>query len=116
MIVKRAILHDECLYHDPERFYPERFEEKMTPELEKLRDPFNYAFGFGRRYASFFRLRATSHYFVRSGIAQVCGLPGSLCGTLWRGLSHASTFPPSPTVTESPSCPSLLLTAERSGQ
>ncbi|OBZ73772.1 O-methylsterigmatocystin oxidoreductase [Grifola frondosa] len=44
-----AILHDESLYPDPHKFYPERFEEEMDPDLTKLVDPDNYAFGFGRR-------------------------------------------------------------------
>ena len=42
-------MHDEHIYPDPHKFQPERFEEKVDPELAKLRDPVNYAFGFGRR-------------------------------------------------------------------
>ncbi|KDQ21383.1 hypothetical protein BOTBODRAFT_25823 [Botryobasidium botryosum FD-172 SS1] len=39
-----AITRDEANYKDPERFWPERF-ELPEPEL----DPYEYAFGFGRR-------------------------------------------------------------------
>ncbi|KDQ11859.1 hypothetical protein BOTBODRAFT_189554 [Botryobasidium botryosum FD-172 SS1] len=40
-----AITRDEANYKDPERFWPERFENPETAEL----DPYKYAFGFGRR-------------------------------------------------------------------
>ncbi|KAI0731161.1 cytochrome P450 [Earliella scabrosa] len=44
-----AILHNEALYPDPHRFYPERFELEKDPERLRLIDPANYVFGFGRR-------------------------------------------------------------------
>jgi len=41
------ILHDETLYPDPN---PDRFMQPAQDEQsEKLRDPFPYAFGYGRR-------------------------------------------------------------------
>jgi len=44
------ILHDETLYPDPLTFNPDRFMQPAKDEqIEKLRDPFTYAFGFGRR-------------------------------------------------------------------
>jgi cytochrome P450 len=43
--VFRAILHDETVYVEPERFKPERFIDNNLP------DPADSgAFGFGRRY------------------------------------------------------------------
>lgn len=43
------MLHDERVFPDPHRFYPERFEGKVDPEQAKLLDPSTYIFGFGRR-------------------------------------------------------------------
>jgi len=44
------ILHDETLYPDPFTFNPDRFMQPAKDEqTEKLRDPFTYAFGYGRR-------------------------------------------------------------------
>ncbi|KDQ11855.1 hypothetical protein BOTBODRAFT_635564 [Botryobasidium botryosum FD-172 SS1] len=40
-----AVTQDEDNYKDPNRFWPERFENPETAEL----DPYKYAFGFGRR-------------------------------------------------------------------
>ncbi|KDQ11849.1 hypothetical protein BOTBODRAFT_34941 [Botryobasidium botryosum FD-172 SS1] len=40
-----AVTQDESNYKDPNRFWPERFENPETAEL----DPYKYAFGFGRR-------------------------------------------------------------------
>ncbi|KIP03841.1 hypothetical protein PHLGIDRAFT_25923 [Phlebiopsis gigantea 11061_1 CR5-6] len=48
-VIPRAIMHDTRVFSDPQKFYPERFEEVVDPELGKLRDPLNYVFGFGRR-------------------------------------------------------------------
>lgn len=42
-------MHDERIFSDPQKFHPERFEGVADPELEKLHDPLNYVFGFGRR-------------------------------------------------------------------
>ncbi|KAJ3011616.1 hypothetical protein NUW54_g2117 [Trametes sanguinea] len=50
-----AILHDENMYPDPLAFSPERFERLQqengmdADEKARLADPYNYAFGFGRR-------------------------------------------------------------------
>jgi cytochrome P450 len=44
--VPRAILHDETVYIEPEKFKPERFIDNNLP------DPADSGvFGFGRRYA-----------------------------------------------------------------
>jgi len=44
------ILHDETLYPEPFTFNPGRFMQPAKDEqAEKLRDPFTYAFGYGRR-------------------------------------------------------------------
>ncbi|KDQ16087.1 hypothetical protein BOTBODRAFT_173362 [Botryobasidium botryosum FD-172 SS1] len=40
-----ALSQDEAHYKDPKRFWPERFENPETAEL----DPYKYAFGWGRR-------------------------------------------------------------------
>lgn len=41
-------MHDPEVYADPDKFNPERFirDGKLDPSI---RDPFNFAFGFGRR-------------------------------------------------------------------
>jgi len=45
-----CILHNEALYPDPFTFNPDRFMQPAKDEqTEKLRDPFTYAFGYGRR-------------------------------------------------------------------
>ena len=44
-------MRDSRVYTNPDQFDPDRFEEVVGPEVAKLRDPLNYAFGFGRRYA-----------------------------------------------------------------
>ncbi|PPQ90149.1 hypothetical protein CVT25_012460 [Psilocybe cyanescens] len=44
-----AMMRNETMYPDPDSFIPERFMEKLSPELEKKRNPKNFAFGFGRR-------------------------------------------------------------------
>jgi cytochrome P450 len=51
-IMFRAILRDEKLYPNPYVYNPDRFLEKLEPEVEKRRDPRNYVFGFGRRGVS----------------------------------------------------------------
>ena len=44
------ILRDETLFPDPLTFNPDRFMQPAKDEqTEKLRDPFTYAFGYGRR-------------------------------------------------------------------
>jgi hypothetical protein len=50
----RTILRSETLYPNPDVFYPDRFMEKVDQQTERRRDPRNYIFGFGRRYALFF--------------------------------------------------------------
>ena len=42
-------MHDPLEYKDPERFCPERFirNEKLDADV---RDPYDFIFGFGRRY------------------------------------------------------------------
>ncbi|KAF7760180.1 hypothetical protein Agabi119p4_10856 [Agaricus bisporus var. burnettii] len=44
-----AIMRDERLYPNADKFQPERFMEVVDEETAKRRDPNNYAFGFGRR-------------------------------------------------------------------
>jgi len=44
------ILRDETLFPDPLTFNPDRFMQPAKDEqTEKLRDPFTYVFGYGRR-------------------------------------------------------------------
>lgn len=46
IVLNRGMSRDPEYYHDPEEFYPERFEER--PDLP---DPRKFVFGFGRRLA-----------------------------------------------------------------
>lgn len=77
ILLHRALSRDESLYPDPEHFSPERFlhDDESTPDAK---NPFNYAFGFGRRYA------------VRSPIAVCIGgltlLSGAVRGRILREL------------------------------
>lgn len=50
----RSITRDEEIYPDPEEFRPERFEN------EKVLDPREVVFGFGRRYVSSHSLKLHS--------------------------------------------------------
>ena len=45
----RAMSRDEMMYPDPETFEPERFIEGGRLHTKGILDPFDYAFGFGRR-------------------------------------------------------------------
>ena len=45
----RNLLHDPHVYADPMTFNPDRF--MTTADKEAERDPRDFAFGFGRRYA-----------------------------------------------------------------
>lgn len=45
-----AMMHDERIFTDADKFNPERFLENVDTETERKRDPRNYVFGFGRRY------------------------------------------------------------------
>ncbi|KAF8908139.1 cytochrome P450 [Gymnopilus junonius] len=44
-----AMLRNEAVFPDADAFRPERFLDKVSPEMERKRDPQNYVFGFGRR-------------------------------------------------------------------
>lgn len=46
------MLRDQTIYPHPEDFMPERYLVDSDKEIQKLRDPCVYAFGFGRRLAS----------------------------------------------------------------
>lgn len=54
--LSRAMSRDPADYPEPEDFRPERFltavDGKLVPN-KTIRDPFSFAFGFGRRYALF---------------------------------------------------------------
>ncbi|GJE93426.1 cytochrome P450 [Phanerochaete sordida] len=52
-----AVLHDESVYHDADKFIPERFSEEGAP------DSIDIAFGFGRRVCPG-KLVAQAHIFV----------------------------------------------------
>jgi cytochrome P450 len=45
------MMRDDNVYENPGAFIPERFLEPLSPEEERRRDPKNFVFGFGRRYA-----------------------------------------------------------------
>ena len=46
----RACMHDPETYENPDEFRPERFIRDGRLD-NAVRDPFDYVFGFGRRYA-----------------------------------------------------------------
>ena len=51
--IRRAMLHDEAMYPEPFRFYPDRWldsDGKLLDESKAPLHPFKAAFGFGRRY------------------------------------------------------------------
>ena len=48
-VLARAILHDPEAYDAPEEFRPERFIRDGKLDAS-VRDPYAYAFGYGRRY------------------------------------------------------------------
>jgi len=50
--MSRAMLHDDRVYAEPEKFNPDRFMPREGHTSEP--DPRNVAFGFGRRYVSHF--------------------------------------------------------------
>jgi len=55
-----AISQDEANYKDPKRFWPERFENPETAEL----DPYKYTFGFGRRICAGMNLADATLYLA----------------------------------------------------
>ena len=60
---RRLFAHDTANYHDPDTFKPDRFLGD-EPEL----DPYDFVFGFGRRYFLFKSLRnilSCRTYFLR---------------------------------------------------
>ncbi|TBU41989.1 cytochrome P450 [Dichomitus squalens] len=81
-----AMCPDEADYPGPERFYPERWlrDGILNPDV---RDPLNFAFGFGRRYAN----------CVSALIARVEGLSQDLSRSplCRRGVVHYLCIRPS---------------------
>ena len=46
-------MHDPKVYENPDEFRPERFLKEDGPTgSDIIRDPFDFVFGFGRRYDS----------------------------------------------------------------
>ena len=44
-------MHDPEIYENPDDFRPERFlKENKSTDSDTIRDPFDFVFGFGRRY------------------------------------------------------------------
>ena len=51
MFISRAFMHDPKVYENPDDFRPERFlKTNGTTDSIDVRDPFDFVFGFGRRY------------------------------------------------------------------
>lgn len=50
-VTGRAIMRDNKVYPNPDVFYPERFMAEVGDDGARRRDPRQYVFGFGRRYA-----------------------------------------------------------------
>jgi hypothetical protein len=74
-------MRDEKLYSDPYAFKPERFLEKVDPEMERKRDPRNYVFGFGRRFV--WRIRDCQRPLTFPPY-----LPGVALAPIWLRLPH----------------------------
>ena len=50
-MMRRALMHDETVYPEPMKFFPERFQGKdHRSEATENINPRKFAFGFGRRY------------------------------------------------------------------
>lgn len=56
-------MHDPEVYPDPEVFRPERFIREGRLDVSP-RDPFQYIFGFGRRYVPFVHLQTTRAFNI----------------------------------------------------
>ena len=56
--MNRSICRDERVWDDPDIFRPERF---MGSSVSELADPYNIAFGHGRRFACYSCIRMKSH-------------------------------------------------------
>ena len=66
--MNRAILHDESEYPDPDRFNPDRFISKDGTLDADIRNPEDFAFGYGRRICPGRFLAASSVWLAMASI------------------------------------------------
>ena len=79
----RACMHDPDVFPDPFEFRPERFIRDGKYDAG-ARDPMDFAFGFGRRYASLFLQAVLPYSHHRARHLRVVSVPeGTLRWTLY---------------------------------
>lgn len=77
-MLPRAILHDETVFEEPEKFKPERFINKSLPDPADLG-----AFGFGRRCV----WCASEVFYLTKPVASTCAGRSMALDTIWIAIA-----------------------------